>query len=387
MRSDNQSWMNVNARPPVRMTRGEGSYLWDERGKRYLDFVQGWAVNCLGHCPEVVQKAVRAQLDAVIHVGPGFFNAPALELTERLAHHTGLDRVFLANGGVEANEAAVKLARKWGKLHRAGAFEVITTLDGFHGRTLAMSAATGKAGFADAFSPIVEGFVKVPYGDVRAVADAICARTVALMVEPIQGEAGAVVPPEGYLAALRALCDEQGILLILDEIQTGMARTGPLFAHEAEGIRPDIMTLGKGLGGGMPISAMLAREQVACFTHGDHGSTFGGHPVCSAAALAVVDTLVDPDHVRLRRQSAERLEAALRDAAAVLGAGLRGRGHLWALLLPSDDAQAIRERAFELGLLLNAPRPHVLRFMPALDVGADEIDAMKTLLLEAYATR
>jgi len=205
------------------------------------------------------------------------------------------------------------------------------------------------------------------------------------MVEPIQGEAGAVVPPAGYLEGLRALCDRHGVLLILDEIQTGMARTGPMFAHQHHGVRPDIMTLGKGLGGGMPISAMLARRDVACFEHGDHGSTFGGHAVCSAAALAVLSTLSSSEHTQVRAKSAHALEAALRRVGEKLGGTLRGRGHLWGLVLDAPRAAAIRDRAFALGLLVNAPRPNVLRFMPALDVGDRDIHELEGLIVAAAA--
>jgi len=378
--------MVLNERPPVRMVRGEGSHLWDHTGKRYLDFIQGWAVNCLGHSPAALRRAVTAQLDAVVNVGPAFHNEPALALAAALARRAGLDRVFLANSGAEANETAVKLARKWGQKHRGGAYEVITTRDGFHGRTLAMTSATGKAGWDEAFPPRVDGFPKVPFGDVDAVERAIGPRTVGVMVEPIQGEAGAVVPPDGYLAGLRALCDRRGLLLLCDEVQTGMARTGPLFAHQRDRIRPDIMTLGKGLGGGLPIAAVLAREEVACFALGDHGSTFGGGPLMCAGALAVLAALEEPGAADARAVSSARLEFQLRAIAAEVGASVRGRGHLWGLLLPAPTAEAVTRRAFEAGLLLNAPRPGILRLMPALTVTAAEIDAMADLLRAALAS-
>ena len=277
----------------------------------------------------------------------------------------------------------MKLARKWARLHKPGAYEVITTHDSFHGRTLAMTSATGKPGFADVYAPGVSGFPKVPFGDAETVRRAIGPLTAAVMVEPIQGEAGVVVPPPGYLAALRAVCDEGGILLILDEVQTGIARTGPLFAHQHERVLPDILTLGKGLGGGLPISATLARAEVACFEHGDHGGTFFGHALLSAAALAVLTLLVTPEHTALREQSARALSGGLRDLASTHGLLLRGRGHLWALVLPSARANAVRDRAFARGLLVNAPRPNVLRLMPALDVSAEEIGRMHALLDQA----
>lgn len=380
------SLMQLTFKPPVQMVRGRGMALWDASGRRYLDFVQGWAVNCLGHSPEVLRTAVAAQFDAVLNVGPAYHNPPAHALAARLAALSGLSRVYLANTGVEANESAVKLARKWGQRHKHGAFEVITTVDSFHGRTLAMTCATGKAGFDTAYPPSVAGFPdKVPYGDLEAMRAAIGPRTVAVMVEPMQGEAGVVVPPAGYLAGLRALCDAANVLLILDEVQTGLARTGPLFAHQSEHILPDIMTLGKGLGGGLPISAMLAKEEVACFAFGDHGGTFAGHALLSAGALALLETLVAPTHAARRAESAHQLERTLRRIADDHALTLRGRGHLWALALPTARAEAVRDRAFALGLLINAARPNALRLMPSLEVDAAEIAELDALLREALA--
>lgn len=379
MTNATESLMQLNIKPAPCMVRGEGSYLWDEHGRRYVDFIQGWAVNCLGHDPPVLRQALAAQ--GVINPGAAFHNAPSRALARLLAEVSGLPRVFLSSSGAEANEGAVKLARKWGQLHRDGAFEVITTLDSFHGRTLAMSSATGKPGFADAFGPQVPGFTKVPYGDVVAVERALSPRTVAVMVEPIQGEAGAVVPPAGYLRALRALCDRAGVLLIADEIQTSMGRTGPMFAFLDEGIQPDIATVGKGLGGGLPVSAVLARREVACFALGDHGGTFAAHAFLCAGALAVVRTLLDVD----RAGSAGALERVLRELAERHGLALRGRGHLWGLVLPTPRAEALRDRCFERGLLINAPRPNVLRLMPALNVGAEPLHELSQILGAALA--
>jgi acetylornithine/N-succinyldiaminopimelate aminotransferase len=336
--------------------------------------VQGQAANSLGHDPPVLREALAGA--AVINPGPAYHNAPSHRLAEKLAQLSGLERVFLSGSGAEANETAVKLARKWGQLHRDGAFEVITTHESFHGRTLAMSSATGKPHFADAFGPHVAGFVKVPFGDLGAIENAISAHTVAVMVEPIQGEAGAVTPTTGYLAALRELCDRRGILLILDEVQTGMGRTGPLFAFQAEAMRPDILTVGKGIGGGLPVSAVLAREQVACFAVGDHGGTFASHALLCTGAVAVVDALLALD----RAESSRVLEAALRKLAERHRLHLRGRGHLWGLVLDRPRAEAIRDACFERGLLINAARPNVLRFMPALNVDAEEVEAMATIL-------
>ena len=380
-----ESLMQLNLKPAVEMARGRGSELWDAQGRRYLDFVQGWAVNCLGHSPEVLRDALTAQLDAVLHVGAAFHNAPARALASRLAALSGLDRVSLSGSGAEANEAAVKLARRWGQEQRGGAFEVITTRNSFHGRTLAMSCASGKPGMAEAYPPGVAGFIKVPFDDVAAVERAITSQTTAVMVEPIQGEAGVVVPRAGYLRALRELCDRHGILLVLDEIQTGMARTGPLFAYQHEGVRPDLLTLGKGLGGGLPVSALLAREEVACFRLGDHGGTFLGHALLAAGALAVTDTLTSELHTARRQESSAQLASSLAQLADKHGLTLRGRGHLWALVLPHAKAEAVRDRCFASGLLINAARPQVLRLMPALDVRSDEIAEMHALLDKALS--
>ncbi|HTU64063.1 MAG TPA: aminotransferase class III-fold pyridoxal phosphate-dependent enzyme, partial [Polyangiales bacterium] len=239
--------MELIDRPESPMVRGHGSYLWDERGRRYLDFVQGWAVNCLGHNPEVITRAIETQLLRVTNVGPAYHNQPASELAQRLAGASGLERVFFLCTGADANEGALKLARKWGQKQRGGAHEVIVTQESFHGRTLALMSASGKPGFDTRFPPAVPGFRKVPFGDAAAVEAAIDDATVAVMVEPIQGEAGVVLPDASYLHALRTICERRGVLLILDEVQTGMARTGPLFACQAHGVTPDIMTLGKGL--------------------------------------------------------------------------------------------------------------------------------------------
>jgi len=249
--------MNLTNRPPAVMVRGAGSYLWDDAGRRYLDFVQGWAVNALGHCPKEIADAVATQVTKLVNASPAYHNERERALATALAEASGLSRVFFGNSGAEANEGAIKLARKWGKLHKDGAFEIITTHGGFHGRTLATMAASGKPGWDEMFPPRVEGFVKVPFGDADAVERAIGPRTVAILVEPIQGEAGVVVPPDGYLHALSDIARARSVLLMLDEVQTGMGRTGTLFAFQHEGIRPDVLTLGKGLGGGLPLSALV----------------------------------------------------------------------------------------------------------------------------------
>ena len=376
-----QALMPGSPRPEVAMVRGEGSWLWDHEGKRYLDFVQGWAVNCLGHCPSVVRDALAEQASALINASPAYYTLPQLALAEQLTQLSSLQHAFLCSTGAEANEGAIKLARKWGSLHRNSAFEIITTRGSFHGRTLATMAASGKPGFAQLFPPAVPGFVHVPFGDHAAVEQALGAQTVAVMVEPIQGEGGVQVPPADYLRALRALCDQHGMLLILDEIQTGMGRTGRLFAHQHAGVLPDILTLGKGLGGGLPLAALLARREVSCFAPGDQGGTFTGHPLNCAVGLAVLRSLLAPGFLEHVEHLGAHLAAGLSALARHYGGGdVRGSGLLWALGLPAARGAEVVKTAFAEGLLINSPQPQLLRFMPALNVTRDEIDRMLALL-------
>lgn len=372
--------MTVAVRPQRIMVRGSGSYLWDHEGRRYLDFVQGWAVNALGHAPPEVATALHAQAQTLITASPAFHNAPQLSFARELTRAAGLSQVHFTNSGAEANEAALKLARKWGRLSRGGAYQVVTTLGSFHGRTLALMAASGKPGWDALFPPNMPGFVKVPYGDVAAVAAQIGPETVAIMVEPIQGEAGVVVPPEGYLRDLRRLCDQHGLLLICDEVQTGMGRTGSLFAFQRDGVKPDILTLGKGLGGGVPISAVLANERASCFEPGDQGGTYNGNPLMVAVARSVFEVVSRPDFLATVRAREHYLEQRLTTLCADYGLGLRGRGLLWALVLPEPTAEAIVARCFAAGLLINAPRPNLLRLMPSLRVTEAEIDEFMRLL-------
>ena len=366
--------MPITSRPAPVMVRGERSYLWDADGRAYLDFVQGWAVNALGHCPPELVAALRSQADRLITPSPALHNAPQLELAQALASASGLAQVHFANSGAEANEVAVKLARKWGRLHRDGAYQIVTTTGAFHGRTLAMMAASGKPGWDDLFPPLPDGFARVPFGDSGAVRSAISKTTAAIMVEPIQGEAGVVMPPSGYLGELRRIADETGVLLILDEIQTGMGRTGKLFCYEHAGIRPDILSLGKGLGGGVPISAVLATEPVSCFEPGDQGGTFNGNPLMTAAASAVLDTVNEQTFLDRVSAAGARLERGLLELASRHGARVRGQGLLWALVLDGIDARRVAAAAFETGLLVNPAQPDVLRLMPSLRVSDSEID-------------
>ncbi|HEX7669462.1 MAG TPA: acetylornithine/succinylornithine family transaminase [Polyangiaceae bacterium] len=376
--------MNLTTRPAAVMVRGEGSYLWDAAGRRYLDFVQGWAVNALGHAPPELREAISRQAATLLNASPAYHTVPQGELADELSSASGLGRVFFCNSGAEANEGAIKLARKWGKIHRGGAYEIITTVNGFHGRTLATMAASGKPGWDTMFPPAISGFVKVPFGDADAVRAAIRLETVGVLVEPIQGEGGVVMPPSSYLAALRKLTTETGTLLMLDEVQTGIGRTGTLFAHQHDGVLPDVMTLGKGLGGGIPLAALVASEDAACFSPGEQGGTFNGNPLVTAAGLAVLRAVRSPGFLENVVRRGAELSRGLQKLGGEHGiVEVRGRGLLVAARLATDAAERVRDAAFELGLLVNSVRPDTLRFMPALNVSASEVEEMLALLARA----
>jgi len=373
--------MEITRRPETVFTKGQGSWLHDSTGKAYLDFVQGWAVNCLGHCAPVLIEAISNQAGKLMNCSPAFFNQPMIDLASALTESSGLDQAFFTNSGAEANEGAFKLARKWGQLHKNGAFEIITTHNSFHGRTLATMAASGKAGWDQIFEPAMPGFAKVPFGDLAAMAEAISDNTVALMVEPIQGEAGVIDAYDNYIQGLRTLADQYGLLLIADEIQTGMGRTGKLFACEHSGVRPDIMTLGKGIGGGVPLAALLARAEVCCFAHGDQGGTYNGNPLMTAVGLAVYREIDKPGFLESVNAVSSHLVAGLKDLSLKHGLGdVRGRGLLLALDLKGPIGAEIVEHAMAAGLILNAPRLDTLRFMPALNINIKEVDAMLKIL-------
>ena len=378
--------MWITQRPQLVFAEGRGSWLVDQQGKRYLDFVQGWAVNCLGHGHPAIVEALASQAGKLINPSPAFYNEPSLKLAAGLAAHSCFDRVFFASTGAEANEGAIKLARKWGQKHKGGAHEIITFAGGFHGRTLATMSASGKPGWDTLFAPQVPGFPKAQLNDLDSVAALINERTVAIMLEPIQGEGGVVPARVEFLQLLRQICDDRGLLLIVDEVQTGMGRTGKLFAHQHAGIEPDIMTLGKGIGGGVPLSALLAKEWVCCFEAGDQGGTYNGNPLMTAVGAAVLEVLTAPGFLDEVAAKGEYLGAGLQRLSDQLGLrGERGEGLLRALLLADERGPAIVEAARERGpegLLLNAPRPHLLRFMPSLTVSREEIDQMLAWLEE-----
>lgn len=378
------SLMFITQRPAVSFVRGAGSWLYDDAGRAHLDFVQGWAVNALGHSPAIVREALAAQAAQLINVSPAYYNEPMRRFAARLAALSGLERVFFANSGAEANEGAIKLARKWGARERGGAHEIVVFEDAFHGRTLATMSASGKAGWERLFEPKVPGFVRIPRDDLDSVRRAIGPRTCAVMLEPIQGEAGVVPFSDAFLCQLRELTRELGVLLVLDEIQTGIGRSGRMFCYEHSGIRPDILTLGKGIGGGVPLAALLASERASVFEAGDQGGTFNGNPLMTAVGDAVVAEVARPEFLAQVTENGAFLAERLRALSAELGLGeVRGRGLLLALELGSPRGAEVVRRALEARLLINSPRTTCLRFMPALNVTRAEIGEMLARLRSA----
>ncbi|MFZ6647406.1 acetylornithine transaminase [Undibacterium sp. TJN25] len=376
--------MYITPRPELVFTEGSGMWLTDHKGKRYLDYLQGWAVNCLGHSPQCIQDALVKQSKTLINPSPAFYNAPAIELATMLTENSCFDRVFFANSGAEANEGAIKLARKWGQKNKNGAFEIITFDHGFHGRTLATMSASGKPGWDTIFAPQVSGFPKADLNDIASVEKLITDKTVGVMLEPVQGEGGVLPASREFMQALRELTKKHNILLIVDEVQSGMGRTGKLFAYEQSGIEPDIMTLAKGIGGGVPLAALLCREEVACFVPGDQGGTYNGNPLTTAVGIAVLKALLEEGFLASVQEKADYLSKALLKLSEQYGLqGERGEGLLRALKLGSDIGPQIVEAARNMepvGLLLNSPRPDLLRFMPALNVSIAELDQMIDML-------
>ena len=372
---ESKYYMPCFRRQPMVLVRGEGTRVWDDTGKEYLDFVAGWAVNNLGHSHPAIADAVAEQARVLVQTSNQFYTVPQLELAEVLVENSCLDRVFFCNSGAEANEGAVKLARKYGRLHRNGAYEVITAGNSFHGRTLATWSATGKPHDEDPFQPLPVGFVHVPYGDLDAITGATTDRTAAVMLEPVQGEGGVNIPPPDYLKAVRQWCDEKGLLLILDEVQTGLGRLGTLFGYEQFDVEPDVMTLAKGLGGGVPIGAFMTKEDAAVLEPGDHGSTFGGNPLACAAANASTRFMIEHDVP----ENAKRMGAALGELLTGIEdrrdsvKAVRGMGLLHAVDFASEISAGVLAACNEGGLLLNAIGPATIRLMPPLTVTEDEV--------------
>ena len=383
---DAHSVMFITPRPEVMMVEGKGSWLTDNNGKRYLDFLQGWAVNCLGHSNPGMIEALNAQAKKLINPSPAFYNEPMIRLSNLLTENSCFNKVFFANSGAEANEGAIKLARKWGQLNKSGAFEIITFDHSFHGRTLATMTASGKPGWDTMFAPQVPGFPKADLNDLDSVKKLVTEKTVAVMLEPVQGEGGVIPTTKEFMQSLRKFTKENNILLIVDEVQAGCGRTGKLFAYQHYGIEPDIMTLGKGIGGGVPLAALMATDAVACFVPGDQGGTYNGNPLMTAVGISVIEQLLAPGFLDAVRAKGELLSKELLSISAEFNLnGERGEGLLRALMLSSDIGAKLVELARDRGpegLLINSPRPNLLRFMPALNVSDDEIRQMCNILKE-----
>ncbi len=373
--------MNTYNRNPVILTKGRGTRVWSSEGKEYIDFVGGIAVNVLGHCHRKVVIALQKQAQRLIHVSNLYHIESQIRLARLLVKHSFADKVFFCNSGAEANEAAIKLARKYAKEHFGpDRYEIITAYGSFHGRTIATITATGQEKFQKGFEPLVAGFKYVPFNDTEALKAAITPQTCAVMLEPIQGEGGVIVPSDNYLREVRELCDRDNLLLILDEVQTGMGRTGKLFAHEHYAITPDIMTLAKGLGAGVPIGAMLATEKVAAsFGPGNHASTFGGNPLVCASAIATIETILEDGILldncrRLGEYFVNRLWE-LKDEFPREVSDVRGKGLLIGLQVNIDTGYIVQE-CLQRGFLVNSTANNVLRFAPPLIVEEAEIDLL-----------
>jgi acetylornithine/N-succinyldiaminopimelate aminotransferase len=388
MASEKQYYMPVFARYPVVLSHGEGPYLYDVEGKKYIDFLAGIAVNILGHAHPKLVAAIAEQAGRLIHCSNMYYTVEQTELVESLVKLSGLDRVFLANSGAEANEGAIKLARKFGKTLNSDRVEILTAEHCFHGRTLATLTATAQPKYQAGLEPLPQGFGYVPYNDLAALRRAVSAKTCAVFIEPIQGEGGINIPDPGYLQGVREICDASGALLIYDEIQTGMARTGKMFAFQHCGVKPDIMTLAKGLGGGVPIGAFLASDKVAAAFHpGDHGSTFGGNPLACAAANAVLAAIASEGLEANARTIGEYLQQGLTGLKAkypALISEVRGMGLMVGMRL-TQPGKDIVVSCMKEGALINCTAGDILRFVPPLNINRQHIDELLVILDKVLA--
>jgi acetylornithine/N-succinyldiaminopimelate aminotransferase len=371
--------MQTGRRLPVTLVRGKGCLVYDDAGREYVDLVAGIAVNLLGHAHPEVVRALAEQSAQLIHTSNLYFTQPQVELARRLVELSFPSRAFFCNSGAEANEAAIKLARKWGRKNRDGAFEIITAEGSFHGRTIATVTAGGQHKYSDPFAPLPAGFVHVPFNDAGAIEAATGERTVAVMLEPVMGEIGVIPAAPGYLKRVREWCDRNNLLLILDEVQTGLGRTGRWFAHQHAGIAPDVMTLAKGLGGGVPVGACLASPRADVFEPGDHGSTFGGNPLACAVASTVLDVVQRDALVGHAAEMGDLLKSAIGDLGA---REVRGVGLMQAVQFEEPKAKAVQQAALEQGVIVNAVDDHSLRFVPPLIITEAEIERAHGVLTE-----
>ena len=373
---ESKYYMFLVRRQPMVLERGEGARVWDVDGKEYLDFTSGWAVNNAGHCNEAVANAIAEQARTLVQTSNQFYTIPQLRLAEILVENSCMDKIFICNSGAEANEGAIKLAKKYGKKNKDGAYEIITALNSFHGRTMMNVSATGQPHYQELFEPIPTGFTHVPYNDLTAIKSATNDNTVAVMIEPVQGEGGVNIPSAEYLRGVRKWCDDNNMLLIFDEVQTGLGRLGTLFGYESFGVEPDIMSLAKGLGGGVPIGAFLAKDSACAFDPGDHGSTFGGNPLTCAAAHASTKYLIDNNVAENSAKMGEYLGEGLKRLQAEYEfiTDVRGMGLIWAVEFDSELTPEVIPACNGAGILMNPMRPNAIRLMPVLTITKEEID-------------
>jgi len=380
--------LKVTNRPDIIMQSGQGLTLTDTEGNEYLDFIGGWAVNCLGHSPKAISDILSEQSRTLINASPSFYNVPMLEYADLLTRHCCFDRVFFTSTGAEANEGAIKLARKYGSLFKNGASDIITTLRGFHGRTLTTMAASGKEEWEKLFEPKTKGFIKTIFNDIESVRKTVTKNTCAIMIEPIQGEGGVNVADPDYVTALRELCDKEDILLIFDEIQTGMGRTGKLFCYDHYGIEPDIMTLGKGIGGGFPLSALLAKERLNIFDPGDQGGTYTAQPLAMAVGLAVLNEILNKNLVTHTRKMGDLMMKRLtRLSERYEIENIRGKGLLIAFDLMKTKGADVVAKCLKERFLINSPKEMSIRLMPPLVVTEDEIEKAVSIFKNNLAER
>jgi acetylornithine/N-succinyldiaminopimelate aminotransferase len=379
----NNTLLEVTKRPDIIMSHGHGMYISDTEGNRYLDFIGGWAVNCLGHSPQLIVDVLTKQSKTLINASPAFYNIPMLEYSRLLVENSVFDRAFFTSTGAEANEGAIKLARKYGTLFKQGASDIITTKKGFHGRTLTTMAATGKNEWRDLFEPKTTGFPKAVFNDLESVESLVTKNTCAVMLEPIQGEGGVNVGSQEFIRGVRELCDQNNILLIFDEIQTGFGRTGSLFCYEQYNIEPDILTLGKGIGGGFPLSAMLTKDFLNIFDPGDQGGTYTGQPLAMAVGFAVLNELLANniiDHVKKMGSLIEQKLRGLTEHYEI--ENIRGKGLLLAFDITMTTGKTFVQKCLEHNLLINSPQQNTIRLMPPLIVSEDDVDKMIRIVQE-----
>ena len=385
---EKKNYMFTVRRQPIVIARGDGTRVWDIDGKEYLDFTAGWAVNNLGHCHPAITEEITNQAKTLVQTSNQFYTLPQLRLAEILVESSVLDKVFFGNSGAEALEGVCKLAKKYGKINRDGAYEIITAFNSFHGRTQAMVAATGQPHYQESFKPLLPGFVHVPYNDVDAIIDATSDKTAAVLLEPVQGEGGVNVPHGTYLSRVKEWCEKQGILFILDEVQTGMGRLGELFGYQIFDVEPDAMALGKALGGGAPIGAFMSKDECMVLEPGDHGSTFGGNVLSCAAAFGSTRYIIDNNIPARAKEMGAILMEGLNNLRSKFNfiSDIRGMGLLIAVEFDNEISADILSKSNKEGLLLNAVKPNAIRIMPPLTISSSEINQGVECLESVFRT-